>query len=100
MKANNFKTNIRKYNSAFAFASFGAQTTVPLGQIHGQIYHYTNTLHPSDEQTPVYGQLYIIEGEQAVSTRMAPEANQDCRADMMHDILTVMEKKQPTCKGI
>ena len=100
-QAKNFQTNIRKYNSAFAFASFGASTTVIPGRgtfcfrIHGQIYHCTNTLHPSEGQTPQYGQLYIIEGEQAIEKRMIPEANKQCRTDVMQSILSVMEEHSP-----
>ena len=46
----NFRNNIRNYNSAFAFASFGANVDIPQGhgtycfRIHGQTYHCTNTL--------------------------------------------------------
>ena len=101
VQAKNYQTNIRKYNSAFAFASFGATTTVIPGRgtfcfrIHGQIYHSTDTLHPSDGHTPQYGQLYIIEGEQAVTTRMIPQANKQCRTDVMQSVLRVMEDHSP-----
>lgn len=101
VQAKNFRTNIRRYNSAFAFASFGAQTASVPGRgtycfrIHGQIYHHTNTLHPSEGRSPEYGQLYIIEGEQAITTRMGNEANQPCRSDVMQELLAVMEDYSP-----
>ena len=72
----NFRNNIRNYNSAFAFASFGANVDLLHGhgtycfRIHGQTYHCTNTLYPNDGEEPQYGQLYIIEGNQAVNRRM------------------------------
>ena len=51
-QSKNFKSNIRNYNSAMAFASFGAQVVSPSGhgpytfRIHGQIYHQSGPLHP------------------------------------------------------
>ena len=68
-----FLKNIRMYNSAFAFASLGAQIEQPARfgpycfRIHGQIYHRSGTLHPPDGKQPTYGQVYILEGEQAHS---------------------------------
>jgi hypothetical protein len=50
--ATNFRTNIRQYNSALAFASFGANIKSPPGRgpycfrIHGQIYHQVGSLNP------------------------------------------------------
>ena len=69
----NFRNNIRNYNSAFAFASFGSNVDIPQGhgtycfRIHGQTYHCTNTLYPNDGEELQYGQLYIIEGSQAIN---------------------------------
>ena len=51
-QAKNFRQNIRNYNSAMAFASFGANLTTTAGhgpyvfRIHGQIYHRSGTLYP------------------------------------------------------
>ena len=59
-------SDIRNYNSAFAFASFGAKIAFPPGhgtyclRIHGQTYHCSNTLHPNEGEDRQYGQLYII----------------------------------------
>ena len=72
----NFRNNIRNYNSAFAFASFGSNVDIPQGhgtycfRIHGQTYHCTNTLYPNDGEELQYGQLYIIEGSQAINRRL------------------------------
>ena len=78
LQAINFRHNIRNYNSAFAFAfaSFGAKIALPPSRgtyclhIHSQTYHCSNTLHPNEGEDRQYGQLYIIEGDQAVSTHM------------------------------
>ena len=70
-----FLNNIRSYNAAFAFASLGAQMAPPPGfgpycfRIHGQIYHRTGGLHPPDGETGQYGQLYILDGSDALSVR-------------------------------
>ncbi|XP_014781602.1 uncharacterized protein LOC106877253 [Octopus bimaculoides] len=54
-EGSNFRNNIRrKYNSAFASASFGANIKPPPGpgpycfRLQGQIYHYTSNLHPNE----------------------------------------------------
>ena len=97
----NFRNNIRNYNSAFAFASFGANVDLPHGhgtycfRIHGQTYHCTNTLYPNDGEEPQYGQLYIIEGNQAVNRRMNRLPNISCSTDIMQIIQNVMDEISP-----
>ena len=59
-KSLNFQQTIRSYNSAIAFASMGANLTLPPGcgpscfRICGQIFHRSGTLHPSVGMTPVF----------------------------------------------
>ena len=72
-RSQHFLKNIRQYNSAMAFASFGAKLDIPTGygpytfRLHGQIYHQSGSLHPPDGTAPCYSQLYILEGDEAVS---------------------------------
>ena len=74
--SNNFFQYIRRFNSAFAFASFGAQTVTPPGygpfcfKIHGQIYHRSGILHPEANTNPKFGQIYILEGAGALQSRL------------------------------
>ena len=81
----NFHDNIRQYNSAFAFASFGAQLVPPAGRgpycfrIHGQVYHRSGSLYPAKNTSPMYSQLYILEGDQAVEERLKHSQNQSSR---------------------
>ena len=95
----NFRNNIRNYNSAFA--SFGANVDVLQGhgtycfRIHGQTYHCTNTLYPNDGEELQYGQLYIIEGNQAVNRRMNLLLNISCTNDVMQIIQNVMDDSSP-----
>ena len=72
-----------------AFASFGTQIKPPPGngpycfRIHGQVFHQSGSFHPPDGMQPTYSQLYIIEGDQAVESRLCPTANENCRCDTM-----------------
>ena len=101
--ANNFKTNIRHFNSAMAFASIGAQLVTPPGigpycyRIHGQLYHSTGTLHPPQDGNGKrqYGQLYILEGDQAVTERLARRENVDCSPAVMNILQNVMHTCNP-----
>jgi len=54
-------------------------------RIHGQTYHCSNTLHPNDGDGDdrQYGQLYIIEGDLAVSTRMNSIPNSSCTNEIV-----------------
>ena len=66
-KSKNFLENIRKFNSALAFASMGAQISLPPGhgpycfRIHGQVYHNSGALHPIEGQTRKFAQIYILD---------------------------------------
>lgn len=72
-----FRQNIRYYNNSFAFASFNANlahfptTRGPYCfKIHGQIYYQINTaLYAQDNDRPSFGQLFIIDQEQATDLR-------------------------------
>ena len=83
-EASNFRNKIRRYNSAFAFASFGANMKPPPGRgpccfrLQGQIYHYATNLHPNETDGRKYGQLYITETNQAIRTRANATENSNC----------------------
>ena len=100
-QARNFKANIRQYNSAFAFASFGAQLSEPPGhgpycfRIHGQIYHRAGTLHPTEGQPHQFAQLYILEASQAIENRLIAKRNTGCRDDTMHLIQQTLDTNSP-----
>ena len=63
-QSQNFKENIRSFNSSLAFASLGAKTATPPGRgpycfrINGQIYHRKTLPDPKTRQATV-GTLYI-----------------------------------------
>ena len=97
----NFLDNIRQYNSAFAFASMGAQVVPPPGRgpycfrIHGQVYHRTGSLHPPDGVDHQYAQVYILEGDQAVESRMQHSENQNCKPDTLRLLQSIMDEYNP-----
>lgn len=76
VKSNNFFNHIHSYNSSFSFASFNAnlvnfQERRPgpyCFKIHGQIYYQINTeLHAAQNENPTYGQLFIVDFNEAIS---------------------------------
>lgn len=100
-RANSFRNNIRDYNSAFAFASFG--TTIEnlpgrgrcVFKIHGQVYHHVQTLHPPAGEDRRFGQLYILEGDEAVEGRMRLPANRNLDRDLVGLIAGIMHRMSP-----
>ncbi|KAF2351426.1 Protein-tyrosine phosphatase-like [Trinorchestia longiramus] len=83
-EGSNFRQNTRNYNSAFAFASFGANIRPPPGhgphcfRLRGQTYHYASNLHADDFEERRYGQLYILETNEAIQTRANAHENANC----------------------
>ena len=87
-----FRENIRSYNNALAFVSFGADLAVPPGpgppvyRIHGAVYHASGALRPSVETAPAYSQLYVWDGAEALDMRMQrnPHANRRIMQSLVH----------------
>ena len=76
-KSNAFFKRIRNYNSLFSFASFNAnlmnfEERRPgpyCFKIQGQIYYQVNTaFYPAPEELPSYGQLFIVDSNEAVDS--------------------------------
>ena len=98
--SSHFKTKIRNYKSALAFASMGAKISTPSGggpycfRIHGQVYHRTSEV--SDNiQNPTYAQLYFIDAEQASAERSRHPANEDCKRYLMDGLDKFLREKNP-----
>lgn len=79
IKSNDFFNHIRSYNSSFSFASFNAnlvnfQERRPgpyCFKIHGQIYYQINTaLYATQNENPTYGQLFIVDSNEAINHRL------------------------------
>lgn len=77
LDSKDFRKHIRAYNNAFSFTSFGVtldtrytseHTGVYTFRAQGQVYHFMNSLYPSNE-TPAYLQLYFYDTEREVANR-------------------------------
>lgn len=59
-----------------AFASIGGKfetashTTAQFVRIHGQIYHNISALHPQTNNDRRYGQIYILDSDDALNERL------------------------------
>ncbi|XP_058802130.1 uncharacterized protein LOC131670496 [Phymastichus coffea] len=78
-KSSRFFERIRNYNNSLSFASFNANLvsfqTRRAGpfcfKIQGQIYYQINTaLYPSEGESPSFGQLFIIDQNEALDYRI------------------------------
>jgi hypothetical protein len=87
-----FRKNIRRYNTTFAFTSFGVKLDDrPKGdglrpfQIHGEIYHQIGTLGPEPGQPPVYAQYYLYDRDEAIEHRF------EWNPDLDRNVLRALE---------
>src|SRR5436190_5983142 len=80
-RAEQFRTNIRHYNGAFAFtsANYNADTRVtgytPSFQIHGELYHLHGPLEPDDGVAPKFAQVWIHDPEYGNDVRCGRDPN-------------------------
>ncbi|WKX98137.1 hypothetical protein Q1695_013657 [Nippostrongylus brasiliensis] len=93
----NFIQHARNYNSALAMASMGAQLDIPRRgpycfRIHGQVYHYVGPLTPREGTRPRFGQIYILDTNEANSERMSCPANSPCDAFLMMSLSTMLHE--------
>jgi len=86
IKSNNFFQHIRSYNSSFSFASFNAnlinfQDRRPgpyCFKVQGQIYYQINTtLYAEQNESPTYGQLFIVDFNEAINHRLNQNSHLD-----------------------
>jgi hypothetical protein len=100
-----FFKNIRTYNNALAFASFGAKlvnlkTKGPqVFRISGQDYHNTYSLHPEDEKFRKFGQLYIIDNEIAKYDSYNTNCNSNLSIELLTKIEQLLKEINPYCKA-
>jgi len=90
-----FKTNIRAYNAALAFVSFGASHETfrgggpPVFTIHGSVYHAASTLAPPSATTPKYAQLYLYDHNYALDVRA--QSNPALDRTVLEDLQELLE---------
>uniref|UniRef100_A0A183FRW4 Helitron_like_N domain-containing protein n=1 Tax=Heligmosomoides polygyrus TaxID=6339 RepID=A0A183FRW4_HELPZ len=84
--------HLRKFNSALAMASIGAQVVPPRGsgpycfRIHDQIYHCIGPLHPEGGQLRQYEQVYILDTFEAAQERLGKVQNVGCDVMLMETL--------------
>lgn len=77
VRSREFLANIRSYNSAFAFTSFGGKIESGLNDgggppqfvISGQNYHRIGSLVPNVGETPKFAQLYVYDTQNEIQNR-------------------------------
>ncbi|XP_063994425.1 uncharacterized protein LOC135171800 [Diachasmimorpha longicaudata] len=98
-KSNHFLQHIRSYNNSFAFASFNANLVnfderrpgPYCFKINGQIYYQINTsLYPSESECPSYGQLFIVDQNEATDVRCNQMSTLD--AELVGEIDSALRK--------
>lgn len=100
-QSKDYLLNIRQYNSALAFASVTADavhfpTRGPYCyKVHGQIYHSVASLSVPPGHAPRYASLFIIDSGEALNTRMAHAANNQCSADIMESLQQMLSACNP-----
>ncbi|KAG0588920.1 hypothetical protein KC19_2G278400 [Ceratodon purpureus] len=96
-QAKEFRTNIRRYNAAFAFPSVGTSSfnTYVAGngpyvfKFQGELRHLSGSLLPTVGETPKYAQLYFIDTTEATNIRM--ERNPECTQTTMLEIQELLQ---------
>jgi hypothetical protein len=102
--SNHFRENIRGFNSAMAFTSFGAKIDkdllhngVPIIKIHGTTYHQMGSMLTTDKtKTPMFAQLYLYDAEYEQKYR---EKNFDkLNKNILNDLRILMHNNNPYVK--
>ena len=91
---------IRNYNSELAFASMGANVSLPPGRgpycfrIHGMVYHSTRSVG-QDSPNPAYAGLYFMDSAQATDLRLHNQANAGCKLWLMVALDNILREVYP-----
>ena len=102
--AKKFRENIRKYNNALAMTSLGCKVDESINRngagpyvfkVQGQLSHKAGSLLPSEDQTPLYAQLYIYDGSEALDYRMGHNANHNLDRGTMQILQDTLHNHHP-----
>jgi len=103
-RAKKFRENIRKYNNALAMTSLGCKVDDSVNRngagpyvfkVHGKLSHKAGALLPNDGDTPLYSQLYIYDGAEALQYRMGHAANHDLDRGTMQILQDTLYNHHP-----
>jgi len=97
-RAKEFRTNIRKYNNAFAMTSVGRNLQQMDGggpyvfKVHGSLSHRIGSLLPPPNQSPAFGQLYIYDPDEALNYRMNNQINAGLDRTIMRELQDMLHR--------
>ncbi|KAF9533250.1 hypothetical protein CPB83DRAFT_758120, partial [Crepidotus variabilis] len=99
----NFREHIRSYNNALAMTSVGCSVdrTVNAGggpyifKIHGKLLHHCGSLIPAEGENPVFAQLYIYDGQEALNYRLGHPANKDLLPETLRKLQGIIHQSHP-----
>ena len=104
--AKNFLKNIRRINTAFAFASHPSKLEAPppgrgppVFRVHGQMYHYYASLHPNGDAAPCFNQLYIYQPSEANRRRLLNTVTGGCSPEVMEIIANFIHNHNPYARA-
>jgi len=93
--AKQFREHIWQYNNALAMTSLGCKVDDSVNRngagpyvfkVHGKLSHKAGSLLPPEGQTPLYSQLYIYDGAEALDYRMGHTANHNLHRGTMQTL--------------
>ena len=97
--ARHFRQNIRRYNAAMSFVSFGARLEIKTGGpltrsppvciVHGAVYHHSHPLRPQDDSEAQFAQLYLYDAQEATQARCRRDTA--LRADILDELHTMLQ---------
>ena len=97
-----FRQNIRRYNAAMSFVSFGAQLEIKTGApsgnappvciVHGAVYHHSHPLRPDEPADAQFAQLYLFDTAEAASLRSARDTVLD--RDLLFQLASMLDTVQ------
>jgi hypothetical protein len=99
-----FCENIWKYNNALAMTSLGCNVDESVNRngagpyvfkVHGQLSHKAGSLLPNEGQTPLYAQLYIYDGNDAINYCMGHAANHNLDRGTMQILQDTLHNHHP-----
>jgi hypothetical protein len=103
-RAKKFRKNIRKYNNALAMTSVGCNVDDSVNyngagpyvfKVHGKLTHKAGSLRPNDGEAPLYAQLYIYDGAEALEYRMGHRANHNLDRGTMQILQDTLYNHHP-----
>lgn len=64
-------------------------------RIHGQVYHRIGPLHPQQGDARQFGQIYILDTDEATRQRVGHAQNSSCDPGLMRDLSALISRVNP-----